>query len=57
MNLPDEKTPREIEIKFFIRDMPALKNKLVVLNAVLVTERTHELNYRFDTPDQKYGRS
>ena len=42
---------QEVEIKFLIKDISAFENKLKELNAVLLSGRTHELNYRFDTPD------
>lgn len=51
MNSPHNKSLQEIEVKFLIRDMPRLKNRLIALNITLLSERTHELNYRFDTPD------
>ena len=47
---------QEIEVKFFIRDLPALNNRFKELNIKLISQRTHELNYRFDTPDQQLTR-
>ncbi len=44
-------TPVEKEVKFFISDLPGLKDRLLSLGAVMVQPRTREMNYRFDTPD------
>ena len=44
-------TPVEKEVKFFISDQTALKDRLQSLGAVMVQPRTREMNYRFDTPD------
>ena len=43
--------PLEKEVKFYISDQPALKDRLLSLGAVMVQPRTRETNYRFDTPD------
>jgi adenylate cyclase, class 2 len=51
--MPMKKSLQEIEVKFFINNLKALEGKLRALNATLVNERVHELNYRFDTPDHK----
>lgn len=56
MNSPHNKSLQEIEVKFLIRDMPGLKNRLTALNVTLLSERTHELNYRFDSPDHHLAR-
>jgi adenylate cyclase class 2 len=42
---------QEIEVKFYLRDQPALRQRLLDLGAVLVQQRVHEVNLRFDTPD------
>ncbi len=42
---------QEIEVKFFLRDLSALEKRLKALNARIVAERVHEVNLRFDTPD------
>jgi adenylate cyclase class 2 len=47
---------QEIEVKFLIRDLPALNNRFKELNVKLLSERTHELNYRYDTPDHHFTR-
>ena len=43
---------QEIEVKYYIADLPALEAKLKRLNAHLVQPRTHEVNLRFDTADE-----
>jgi adenylate cyclase class 2 len=40
----------EIEVKFYINDLPALETSLQAAGASLAEERTFELNLRFDTP-------
>lgn len=42
----------ELEVKFLLSDLPALQVRLQSLGAVLVHERVHEINLRFDTPDR-----
>lgn len=42
---------QELEIKYFIQDLPALEARLKELGARLVQPRTRETNLRFDTPD------
>ncbi len=56
MNSPHNKSMQEIEVKFLIRDLPALNNRFKELNVKLLSERTHELNYRYDTPDHHFTR-
>jgi adenylate cyclase class 2 len=41
---------QELEVKFYLRDLPALRARLEGLGAHLVQERVHEINLRFDTP-------
>jgi adenylate cyclase class 2 len=41
---------QEIEVKFYIADLPDLQTRLEGLGANLVHGRTHEVNLRFDTP-------
>ena len=41
---------QEIEVKFYIANLPALQERLHGLHARLVHPRTHEINLRFDTP-------
>jgi adenylate cyclase, class 2 len=42
---------QEIEVKFFIRDLPAMITRLQALGAKMVSQRVLETNLRFDTPD------
>ncbi len=46
------KTEQEIEVKFPIRDLPALAGRLDALGARLVVPRVHETNLRYDTPNR-----
>lgn len=48
---------KELEVKFYLRDLPALKAKLESEQARCVQERVHEVNLRFDTPDEELGRT
>lgn len=41
----------EIEVKFLLEDLPAIRQRLVALGATLTTPRTYEENLLFDTPD------
>jgi len=41
----------EKEVKFYINDLAALRNRLLALGAIQVQPRTRETNFRFDTPD------
>ncbi len=41
---------QEIEVKFYIADLPAVAARLSALPARLLQPRTHEINLRFDTP-------
>jgi adenylate cyclase class 2 len=47
---------QEIEVKFFVRDLPALEARLLQLGAQLETARTFEANLRFDTPARDLAR-
>ncbi|HPO58456.1 MAG TPA: class IV adenylate cyclase [Anaerolineaceae bacterium] len=42
---------QEIEVKFYVRDLAAVRVRLEALGAVLAAERVLEHNLRFDTPD------
>ena len=44
---------QETEIKFFVSDVQIPEKRLKAINAGLVSNRTHELNYRYDTPELK----
>jgi adenylate cyclase, class 2 len=48
---------KELEVKFYLRDLPALKAKLEAEQAHCVQERVHEVNLRFDTPDEELSRT
>ena len=48
---------QEIEVKYYIADLPALEAKLKRLGAQMVQERLHEINLRFDTPDEELKRA
>jgi len=45
-------TGTELEVKFYMSDLPGLKAKLEKMGVQCVQERVHEVNLRFDTPDQ-----
>ena len=50
----------EKEVKFYINNLAALRERLIALGALQVQARTREINYRFDTPDlslSKTGRA
>jgi adenylate cyclase class 2 len=48
---------QELEIKLYLRDLPALQKRLEILGARLVQPRVHEINLRFDTPSGDLRRS
>jgi adenylate cyclase class 2 len=43
----------EIEVKFIIDDLPAMRQRVVAIGAHLKTPRTYEDNLCLDTPDQR----
>lgn len=43
---------QEIEVKFLIKDYERLMHKIQNLGLICARPRTHELNLRYDTPDQ-----
>jgi adenylate cyclase class 2 len=47
---------QEIEVKFFIADLPALLEKVRNLGALMLRPRMLEVNLRFDTPDMQLGK-
>jgi len=47
----------EVEVKFFLDDPAGFEKRLRSIGANLVQPRTHELNYRFDTPDLSLTRT
>jgi len=48
---------QELEVKFYVKNLLPFEQKLKQLNATLIQPRTHEINLRFDTPDQSLSRS
>jgi adenylate cyclase class 2 len=48
---------QELEVKFYVKSLLVFENRLSKLGAVLTQPRTHEINLRFDTPDQSLTRS
>jgi len=48
---------QELEVKFYVRDLPAVEARLKTLGARLEAERVFEVNLRFDTPDGRLGRA
>ncbi len=48
---------QEIEVKFYLRSLPALADRLQALGARLVSKRVFELNLRFDLPDGDLARA
>ena len=50
-------TTVEMEVKFYLSDLPALRERLVSLGAEQVQPRTRETNYRFDTADGALSQS
>jgi adenylate cyclase class 2 len=44
------KDNREIEAKFYVRDLKAIEVRVISLNAKTISTRAHEINLRFDTP-------
>jgi adenylate cyclase class 2 len=44
------KSDQELEVKFYLPDLPALRARLEAVGAQLVQPRVHETNLRFDTP-------
>ncbi len=50
-------TGQELEVKFYVPDLPALEKRLVGLGAALEQPRVHEVNLRFDTPAEELSRT
>jgi adenylate cyclase class IV len=44
------KSDQELEVKFYLSDLPALRARLEAAGAQLFKPRVHEINLRFDTP-------
>jgi adenylate cyclase class 2 len=47
---------QEIEVKFYLNDLTAIKNRLKVLHANCIQPRTHEYNLRFDDKNETLSR-
>lgn len=47
---------QELEVKFFLANLPALEKRLQALGAELIQPRLHEVNLRFDTPQGELTR-
>jgi adenylate cyclase class 2 len=43
----------EIEVKFLLHDLPAMRQRVLAMGATLTIPRTYEENLLFDTPDQQ----
>ncbi|MEZ0395905.1 MAG: class IV adenylate cyclase [Anaerolineales bacterium] len=50
-------TFEEIEVKFYVRSLPPIAERLEGLGAVLRRERAHEVNLRFDLADGSLSRA
>jgi adenylate cyclase, class 2 len=50
-------TGQEIEVKFYVQDLPALEKRLLALGAQLTQPRQHEVNLRYDTPDRQLSKA
>ena len=48
---------QELEVKFYLTDLSALQERLLAGGAMLMQERIHEVNLRFDTPAGDLSRS
>ena len=57
MGFKMNKSILEKEVKFYVTDLEALKDRLLAVGAVQSQARTREVNYRFDTPDGQLSAS
>jgi adenylate cyclase, class 2 len=48
---------QEVEVKFYLQNLPALESRVRAQGASRKYLRTYEINLRFDTPDDSLGRS
>jgi adenylate cyclase class 2 len=46
----------EIEVKFILDDLPAMRQRVMAMGADCKTPHTYEVNVLFDTPDQRLHR-
>lgn len=51
------KSDQELEVKFYLKTLTGLENRLKALDARLVQPRVYEENLRYDTPDMQLTRS
>lgn len=54
---PEANSNQEMEVKYYLADLPALEARLQSLGAKPVQPRTHETNLRFDLPDGSLSRT
>lgn len=50
--MAEQTTNLEVEVKFLVPDLTAVRHKLLALGATLTKPRVYEKNYRLDTPDE-----
>lgn len=48
---------QELEVKFYVKNLAAVEERLVSLGAELVQPRTFEINLRFDTPERELAQN
>lgn len=48
---------QEIEVKFYLSNLPAFEQRLKFAGAELIQARVHEINNRYDTPDGALNRA
>ncbi|MGD0611949.1 MAG: class IV adenylate cyclase [Anaerolineales bacterium] len=52
-----KQTELETEVKFLVKDLPAVETRLRQLGGRILQARSYEINLRFDTPDRKLQRA
>jgi adenylate cyclase class 2 len=48
---------QELEVKFYLTNLPALERRLQEIGAVVAHARVHETNLRFDTPEGELAKT
>lgn len=48
---------QEVEVKFYLHNLPAFEQRLRSIGAELIQPRVHEINLRYDTPDAALSRA
>jgi adenylate cyclase, class 2 len=48
---------KELEVKFFVNDLPRVEKRLQESGATLIQPRVYEINLRYDTPDRLFSKS